>query len=77
MKTFVGITAEHDKQGNIKPTILHWPDGRDFPIDQVLDVRMAPALIAGGHGTRYLCRSMRREVNLFYDDLDGKWFVEH
>ena len=27
-KLFVAITAEHDTNGIVKPTILHWEDGR-------------------------------------------------
>jgi hypothetical protein len=77
MKTYVGVTVEHDKDGNLTPLIIHWPDGRKFNIDRVIDVRMAPALIAGGHGTRYTCRIRNKEVYLFNDPLDGKWFIEH
>ncbi|WP_222427951.1 hypothetical protein [Sporomusa sp. KB1] len=29
---------------------MHWPDGRKFEIDKILDVRMAPSQIGGGHG---------------------------
>ncbi|WP_434132790.1 hypothetical protein KIAC18_000315 [Sporomusa sphaeroides] len=77
MKTYVGITAQHDKQGTITPVIMHWPDGRQWPVDRVLDVRMAPSITGGGQGMRYVCRIANKEVNLFHDDLDGKWFVEH
>lgn len=77
MKTFVGITARHDKSGNITPLIMHWPDGRKFEVDRVLDVRMAPSMGGGGHGMRYVCRIAGKEVNLYHDDLDGKWFIEH
>ncbi|WP_373665430.1 hypothetical protein [Sporomusa silvacetica] len=38
---------------------------------------MAPSLIGGGHGMRYVCRIRNKQVNLFCDDLDGKWFLEH
>lgn len=77
MKTYIEITAQHDKSGSIKPLIMHWPDGREFEVDRVLDVREAPAVKAGGHGMRYKCRIRNKEVNLFHDDLDGKWFLEH
>ena len=77
MKTYVDVTVRNDKQENTHPLVMHWPDGRNFEIDRVQDVREAPALKAGGIGMRYKCRSMGREVNLFFDAYDGKWFVEH
>ncbi|WP_145089288.1 hypothetical protein [Sporomusa sp. KB1] len=67
-------TAQHDKFGNIKSLIMHWPDGRKFEIDRIMDVRMAPSLIGGGHGMRCVCRISNKQVNLFHDD--GKWFLE-
>jgi hypothetical protein len=47
-KTFVTVTAEHDTNGMIKPTVLHWPDGRKWEIEKIFDVRMAASLKAGG-----------------------------
>lgn len=76
-KTYVGITVQFAKDGSITPLIMHWPDGRNFDIDRVLDVRWAAAQKVGGMGMRYKCRSMGKEVNLYFDDYDGKWFVEH
>ena len=75
MKTYVAITAKHDKEGNIIPTIMHWSDGREIPVDRVLDVRQAPSIV-GGHGMRYICRIGNKEVYLFQDGLDGKWYIE-
>ncbi|WP_371380776.1 hypothetical protein [Sporomusa aerivorans] len=49
-KTFVTVTAEHDEQGNIKPLFMHWPNGKSYEFDRVLDVRLAPAMKAGGMG---------------------------
>lgn len=73
-KVFVAITAEHDTNGIIKPTILHWEDGRKWDIDKVYDVRQAASLKAGGQGMRYTCRIAGKQVFLFCDD--GKWFIE-
>ena len=57
---------------------MHWPDGRKFEIDRIMNVCMAQSLIGGGHGMRYKCRRIRnKQVNLFCGDLDGKWFLEH
>ena len=75
MRTFVGITALHDKQGNIHPMVMHWPDGRQWPVDKILDIRKAAAMSPDGHGVRYLCRFANKEVKLFYNG--NLWFVEH
>nr|WP_169717657.1 hypothetical protein [Sporomusa silvacetica] len=48
---------------------MHWPYGRKFEVDKMLDVRMAPSLIGGGHGMRYVCRIRNKQVYLFHDDL--------
>ena len=73
-KTYVKILAEHDENGNIKPLMLTWTDGRKFEIDKIKDVRQAPSLKGGGLGRRYTCKIMGREVYLFC--VEGKWFVE-
>ena len=73
-KTFVAVTAKHDLNGFIKPVSITWTDGREFEIDRVSDIRMAPSLKGGGHGVRYTCRIRHKEVFLFCDE--GKWFVE-
>lgn len=73
-KIFIKITAEHDENGIIRPTILHWADGRKFTVDKVYDVRRAAALKAGGIGWRYNCLISGKQVYLF--DEDGRWFVE-
>jgi len=73
-KTFVKVTAEHDEQGQIRPILLTWTDGRIYEIDKVTDVRQAPSLKGGGLGIRYTCKIRGKEVYLFCDE--GKWFVE-
>ena len=73
-KVFVGITAEHDASGIVKPTMLHWEDGRKWPIEKVLDVRIAASLKAGGQGLRYTCKIANKQVFLFCDE--GRWFIE-
>lgn len=73
-KVFVGIIAEHDIDGNIKPITMIWPDKRRFDIDRILDIRQAASLKGGGLGTRYICRIVGKEVHLFHDE--EKWFIE-
>ncbi len=73
-KVFVGVTVRHNKQGQITPLIMHWHDGRQWLVDRVLDVRQAASQIAGGLGTRYICRIAGKQVYLFHDE--DKWFIE-
>lgn len=74
MKINLVVNADFDLDGNIRPRAITWEDGRVFEIDRVLDVRLAPAMIAGGLGMRYLCRIRGKVVKLFNDE--GKWFME-
>lgn len=76
-KTIVGVIAKHDVLGKTTPLKIMWPDNRSFSVDRVIDVRMAGAMQAGGHGMRYTCRIHGKEVYLFYDDLNRQWFIEH
>ena len=74
MKINLQVNADFDLDGNIRPRAITWEDGRVFEIDRILDARMAPAMVAGGLGMRYLCRIRGKVVKLFNDE--GKWFME-
>jgi len=76
-KTIVGVIAKHDMQGKVTPLKVIWPDSRQFSVDRIIDVRMAGAMKAGGHGTCYICRIHGKEVNLFFDSLNRQWFIEY
>ena len=73
-KINLDILVEHKADGKVLPKTVLWPDGRRFDIDKVLDVRQAPALRAGGIGTRYLGRICGQEQAIF--EVRGLWFVE-
>ena len=73
-KIFVKVTAEHDENGKTKPLALTWTDGKQYDIDRVADVRLAPSLKGGGLGMRYTVRIGGKEVYLFEDE--GRWFLE-
>ncbi|WP_371374870.1 hypothetical protein [Sporomusa aerivorans] len=75
-RTYVGVRAMHELDGSITPLVIHWPDGRNFEVDRLLDVRPAPT-VGSGLGKRYVCRIYNKQVNLFRDNLDGKWYIEH
>ena len=74
-KVQIEVVAKHDKAGNTRPLSLIWEDGRNFPVDRVVDIRQAASLKAGLQGIRYTCRIAGKEVYLFCDD-EGKWFID-
>lgn len=83
MKVYVKVTAVFSEDGRLTPLSLIWEDGREYPIDRILDVRPSPALKAGGQGDRYTIRSRGKESFLFFersprlsDPNLGRWFVE-
>ena len=73
-KIFVKVFAEHDENGKTKPLALTWTNGKQYGIDRVTDVRLAPSLKGGGLGMRYTVRIGGKEVYLFEDE--GRWFLE-
>lgn len=73
VKKFVEVIAKFDEDG-ITPLSIHWPDGRVFYINQVLDVRRAASVAVGSLGIRYTCRIGKKETFLFYEE--PRWFVE-
>ena len=73
-KIFVKVFAEHDENGKTKPLALTWTDGKQYDIDRVTDVRLAPSLKGGGLGMRYTVRIRGKDVSLFEDE--GRWFLE-
>ena len=73
-KIFLKVLAEHDENGKTKPLALTWTDGKQYEIDRVADVRLAPSLKGGGLGMRYKVRIRGKEVYLFEDE--GRWFLE-
>ena len=73
-KRFVKVRADHEIGGRIMPLMFRDEDGEGVRIDQILDIREAPSLKAGGQGIRYTCRVGGRQFFLFHDRDD--WFIE-
>ena len=73
-KVYVDVLALLQSDGKKKPLGLILRDGRKILIDDVLDVRRAASLKAGGTGDRYTCEISGNVVFLF--DEEGHWFVE-
>ena len=72
---YIKVLVDFDFYGKVTPVKIIWPDGREFEIDRILDVRHAPAK-SGGSGMRYLCRIQHREVPIYFDDLRNRWWCD-
>lgn len=73
-KTYVSVSAEFDKDGNMKPSVIHLDNGVDIKIKRIKNVTRAASLRAGGQGVRYLCNIGRQDIFLFFEE--PKWFIE-
>lgn len=73
-KVYVDVTALFRSNGQVEPQTIIWEDGRVFQIDEILDVRRAASLKAGGCGIRYTCKVCGRPAYLFLEE--DRWFVE-
>lgn len=73
-KIYVKVRADFQLDGRIIPLKFRPEDGETVVIDQILDVRQAATLKAGGQGMRYTCRVGERLLYLFHER--EKWFVE-
>ena len=74
-RVYVKALIDVDIAGRITPRRITWPDGREYLIDRVLDVRPASAK-SGGSGIRYICRIQNREVPIYQDEIKGKWWCD-
>ena len=72
-RAYVKVVVEYSPEGNIRPLMVEWEDGRRFEVDRLLDVRRAASTKAGGQGMRYTVRILGHETYLFEDE--GRWFV--
>lgn len=68
------VNVRHEIGGRTIPTSIVWEDGRVFKIDQILEIRKAASLKAGGIGIRYTCKICGKTVTIFNDD--NLWFME-
>ena len=73
-KLFVKVRADFYPDGRIVPLKFRAEEGEAVRIDQITEVRQAPALKAGGYGTRFNSRVGERYLYLFYDQRT--WFLE-
>lgn len=73
-KIAVEMIVEHSKEGIIFPLIMIWDDGREFYIDNVLNIKSARSLKIGGSGIRYRCKIRNKYVYLWLDE--NIWYLE-
>ena len=73
-KIYLKVRADYLPSGRIVPLMFRTEEGEKLVIDQIVDVRYAPALHAGGSGVRYTCRVGDRMLYLFRDTFG--WFAE-
>lgn len=73
-KVYVTVYAVFEETGRILPKKIIYENGICYPIDQVLGVRRAASLKAGGAGIRYDIRIGRTNTHLFLEE--NRWFVE-
>ncbi len=83
-RIYVSVDVCFDVYGQMMPKNIHWQDGKIFPIDKVVDIRLAHAAKAGGNGDRYTVMIKGKEKYLFFErtpvnnsSLVGSWFVEN
>ena len=77
-KVYVDVNENRLKDGQLIPLSFIWEDGRRYEIDQVLDIRRAASLKAGGAGLRYKVRVKNHETYLYLEEEHErlKWFME-
>jgi len=73
-KRYVKVRADFLTDGRIRPLMFRTEEGPIVRIDQIMDVRPAASLKAGGAGIRYICRVAERQIHLFHDG--EYWFIE-
>lgn len=72
-KINVEVRADHLFGGKVLPRMFHANVGPNIVVKVTNQVE-APALKAGGQGTRYTCDVFGKSIYLFHDCDD--WFVE-
>ena len=83
IRQYVEVSVNFDSSGKMQPNALVWEDGHRYEIDRVREIQPAPALKAGGMGSRFTVRIAGRERYLFFEHSadprsvrPGRWFVE-
>lgn len=73
-KVYVPVNLDVDAEGNIRPRLIRWIDGRVYEIDRLKHKCRAASTKVGGCGIRYTVMIGGHESFLYNED--EKWFVE-
>lgn len=73
-KVYVPVNLDVDAEGNIRPRLIRWVDGRVYEIDRLKHKCRAASTKVGGCGIRYTVMIGGHESFLYNED--EKWFVE-
>lgn len=73
-KRYVEVIAKIRENGSILPMYIGWEDNRYFKVDEVIEVRQAASLKAGGQGIRFQVRIGNAVSYVYYEK--PCWFVE-
>jgi hypothetical protein len=73
-KVYVPVNLDVDAEGNIRPRLIRWIDGRMYEIDRLKHKCRAASTKVGGCGIRYTVMIGGHESFLYNED--EKWFVE-
>ncbi len=83
MKVYVPVLVDYDINGNARPLVITWQDGRKYKIDRVTEVRLGTASPTGGSGDRYTILIQGRVRKLYFERKTnltahtiGRWYVE-
>lgn len=82
-RVYVRVDVIFDTMSYMKPTAIHWPDGRCFPIEEIISVRNAEAVDSTCTGICYTICVRGQEKRLFFEranqrfsDQVGRWYVQ-
>lgn len=74
-KIYVEVDAKFTSDGQLRPLVITWEDGRKFEIQRIKQCVRAASRKAGGVGLRYTCIIAGGEHHLYYEE-NLRWFVE-
>lgn len=70
-KVYVPVNLDVDAEGNIRPRLIRWIDGRVYEIDRLKHKCRAASTKVGGCGIRYTVMIGEHESFLYNEDENG------
>lgn len=74
-KVYVSVNADFNQDGRCRPNSIIFENGRQYMIENVLQICRAASTKAGGTGIRYTVVIFGKKTFLF-NEKNGRWFVE-